>query len=210
MLQLSMLYLYAVCGIIFFNHFADVNTSYPGIFFYNYNIGCKVTASGGEVANLADAGISLSFAEGSVHSSEPRSLVVRPCFAGPFKLPDGYVSASPAYLIHIGERVTFKKDVILRIQHYASLQTEEDCDNMVFLSASSTPEYEAGFRPIYTFKEIKGAKGVFKVGDQVGEIALRHFCIVKIGDKRGRVDEELDDTQRKRHRGMVGRCLLQA
>ncbi len=45
----------------------------------------------------------------------------------------------------------------------------------------------------------KGAhiKGVFKPGDRVGQIALRYFCVVKVGKTR-REDEAPSDTQEKR------------
>ena len=117
---------------------------------------------------------------------ESVKFCIRPCFSGPFELPDQYESASPAYLIHHG-KAEFQKDLTIRIQHYASLQSEEDYEDMVFLSASSIPEYR-GSQPIYTFKDIGGSKGVFKHGDQVGEITIRHFSFFKIGKKRRRHD----------------------
>ena len=72
----------------------------------------------------------------------------------------------------------FQRDVTVKIHHYAHLKSKEDSEDMVFLSASATPEFrESG--PVYVFKEIEGAKGVFKPGYQVGEITLRHFCSIK-------------------------------
>jgi hypothetical protein len=115
---------------------------------------------------------------------------IRPCFTGPFKLPDDYESASPAYLI-LPDRTYFQKGITLRMHHHANLQSEEDCEDMAFLSASSTPEYR-DFHPVYTFKDIRQSKGIFKPGDQVGEIALRHFSWFKIARKR-----------RKRHQGII-------
>ena len=70
---------------------------------------------------------------------------------------------------------------------------------MVFLSASSTPEYKDS-RPLYIFKRIRNAKVVFKPGDQVGEIALMHFCAIKAGVKRTREDE--GDSEKK-HKGNI-------
>ena len=43
---------------------------------------------------------------------------------------------------------------------------------------------------MYIFKEIQGAKGIFKPGDQMGEISLRHFCFVRAAKrKRGDIPE---------------------
>ena len=134
---------------------------------------------------------------------DPLTLQIYPCFTGPFQLPDDCESASPAYLIKPSRRVEFKKDVRVEIHHYVCLESEEDCEDMVFLSASATPEFrESG--PVYVFKEIKEAKGVFQPGYQVGEIALRHFCLVKVG-KRKR-SESPGSSETKKSKGMT--CTL--
>ena len=145
-------------------------------------------------------GISVSIPADSLGSSaEPVELSIRPCFSGPFELPDQYESASPAYLIH-HDKMDFQKDITIRMHHYASLQSEEDCEDMAFLSASSTPEYR-GSRPVYTFKEIHGAKGIFRPGDQVGEISLRHFSFSKVARKRKRGAVASVDSQEKKDQG---------
>jgi hypothetical protein len=65
--------------------------------------------------------------------------------------------------------------------HHANLETEEDCENLMFLSASTTPEYR-GDRPVYVFREITTAKGSFRPREEQpsGEILLKHFCILGI------------------------------
>ena len=141
-------------------------------------------------------GISISVPEGSLScSEEPLELHIRPCFHGPFRLPKEYESASPAYLISLSRKITSQKDVTLRIHHHASLESEEDCEEMTFLSASSTPEYielhqdEGVVHPVYTFKKIHRANAIFKPGDQVGEISLRHFCIIKACKRKRRAED---------------------
>ena len=129
-------------------------------------------------------GISISVPEGSLSpSEEPLDLHIHPCFRGPFRLPKEYESASPAYLIRLSRKTDSQKDVTLKIIHYASLTCKEDCEDMAFFSASSTPEFK-GSELVYTFKKICGDKATFRPGDQVGEISLRHFCITKIGRRR--------------------------
>lgn len=64
------------------------------------------------------------------------------------------------------------------MHHYAHLQSEEDCNEMAFVSASITPE--GGLSgPVYKFTEMVGA-AIFNPKNPVGEIALRHFSFIKI------------------------------
>ena len=125
------------------------------------------------ICGLVDKGISVFIPENSLNIEE--EVFIHPCFSGPFELPNGYKSASPTYLITHSRRMTFLKDVTVRMHHYACLKSEEDREDMVFLSASSTPVYRESDPPVYIFRTIQGAKGIFKPGDQVGEISLRHF-----------------------------------
>jgi hypothetical protein len=75
-------------------------------------------------------------------------------------MPDGIESASPAYLITTANEVEFKKDVDVRLQHNADLQTQKDCHDMVLLQASSTPKYKGRHpSPIYEFEEFDGGGG---------------------------------------------------
>ncbi len=160
----------------------ELDSEYPGIVFFKTSTTKRIMPSTeATIHQLEDMGISINVPSCSV--GEPSSVHIRSCFSGPFELPEQYESASPTYLICHG-KMDFQKDITLRIHHYASLHSEEDCEDMAFLSASSTPEY-GGSRPLYTFNKILGTKGVFRPGEQVGEISLRHFCLVKIGKRNG-------------------------
>ena len=151
----------------------------------------QITSSGSSINQLEDMGVSLTVPEGSISSScEHIDLDIRPCFSGPFKLPPGYESASPVYLITSSRKINFLKDIIVRIYHNACLWSEEDCEDMAFFSASFKPQYIEDNQPVYTFKKIDGTNTRFKKGEQVGEISLRHFCGVKIG-KRKRSSENV-------------------
>ena len=147
-------------------------------------IQCKAAAT----VCFKSMGLSLHVPEGLLGAE----WNIHPCFTGPFKLPDKYESASPAYLI-LHNKAPFQKNVTVRMHHYANLRSEEDCKDMTFLSASSMPEYRDS-HPVYTFKEIVGSKGIFKPGDQVGEVSLRHFCLVKTV-KRKRTEKESSDPE---------------
>ena len=92
------------------------------------------------IGGVEDMGISISVTHNSIHPEGSSDISIRPCFTGPFELPENYEPASPSYLI-CHDMKDFQKDVTIRMHHYASLQGEEDCEDMAFLTASSTPEY---------------------------------------------------------------------
>ena len=176
---------------------------FPGITFHHelkdITLEKEVTPEKEVTLKLKATGIQLSIpADDSkpISLEETLSLTVRTCFNGPFELPDDYESASPAYLI---KHSKFQNDITVKIHHYVRLESEKDCDDMVFLSASSTPEFrEIG--PMYVFKEIKGAKGVFKPQCQVGEIKLSHFCLIKAA-KRKRNSSQSSASKKRKGKG---------
>lgn len=134
------------------------------------------------VGNLIHSGILVSIPEGSLSPEEEVDLLIRPCSSGPFELPAGYEPASPAYLITTTRNVKFCKDLTIKIHHYASLESQEDCDQMVFLSAEQIP-VNGKSGPVYVFEEIEQSKGKFNANSEIGEIALRHFSLLKIARK---------------------------
>ena len=155
------------------------SSEFPGIVFYQDPIVHEVITS--EEVVIEGPGITLTIPENWLSpEEEPVTLFIHP-FSGPFDLPDDYESASPAYLIRHSRRVKFQKNVAVKIQHYACLESEKDCDNMAFLAASTTPKLR-GSRSVYVFQKIL-EMGMFRPGSQVGEITLRHFCIIKTGSK---------------------------
>ena len=174
-----------------------MHSNHPGIFFLKSSIVVHLTVEHTSISRLEDMGIEITIPENSL--KEPLELSIHPCFSGPFDLPHGYESASPAYLIKHSKKVDFLKDVTVKIQHYACLQSEEDCEDMVFLSASSIPQYRES-SPVYVFREMQGEKGRFRPGDKVGEVSLRHFCVLKLGKrKRGMIP----DSSPKKYKGVI-------
>ena len=142
-----------------------------------------ITSQGATIQS-PHTGISLSIPEQALSSTEKDvDLLIHPCLNGPFELPAGYESASPAYLIQPNRRVDIHKDVTLRIHHYASLQSEEDCKEMTFFSASPTLLYRQS-KPVYIFKEMIQSPGVFRPNSPIGEIVVKHFCFVNICRRR--------------------------
>ena len=130
--------------------------------------------------------------QGALSSKESSKVNISPCFAGPFKLPDDYEPASPAYLI-CHNNADFLKDIRIKIQLYITIESKDNCQDMAFFSASSIPEFKED-RPVYPFKIIPSAKTRFKPGYQFGEVSLRHFCLVRVGKRKKSNNSSQQDT----------------
>ena len=171
-------------------------TSFPGILF-SEGVKKETITSAEKDISLEEVGISLSIPKDAVSSTDPPvEIQIQPCFSGSWELPMGVELVSPAYIVKPNREVEFKKNVLVKIWHHANLESEEDCEDMAFLTASSTPEYR-GTCPVYVFREIKGVQGSFTPRQEqpVGEIGLKHFCIVGIGEKRRRDDNSDAETE---------------
>lgn len=172
-------------------HSSEINHRYPMITFFKKSTSKRITSDGATIIDrLQDMGIYISVPENTLSSTEePLDIQIRPCYCGPFKLPPKYRSVSPTYLIQHSREANFQKDITVRIHHYAC---EEYREKVVFLSASSTPEYrqlsKRGIHyPEYIFKEcIPGA--VTSCEDQIGETTLRHFCLVTAGVEGSKIE----------------------
>jgi hypothetical protein len=177
---MSVVFLSAKSSFSLYYLHADFEPEYPGIVFHKKSVSVNITSSGATIDQLQDMGVSISVPEDSVET--PLDLHIRPCFHVPSRLPENCRSASPAYLITHGGR-GFQKGITIRIHHQACLTSEEDSARMSFVSASSTPEQrgsEQGPYSIYSFEKISGNTSKFTQEDQVGEITLRHFCLIMV------------------------------
>ena len=174
----------------------------------------NITLQGETIDRLKDIGISILVPKDAIKTNI--ELYIRPCFYVPFQLPPEYEPASPAYLIRHCKKIEFLKDVIVRIHHYAHLETEDDCEDMAFFSASFSQSHECEYNFDYDdyktilcenvdFKKICGVNR-FSKDDQIGEISLRHFCVLKIGRKR--IIEEDSEKNEKKHKGTMSFILL--
>ena len=181
--------------------------SFPGILFSGGVRKESITAAGKDIC-LQDVGISLSIPKDALPSADPPlDIHIQPCFSGSFEMPQNVELVSPAYIVSPSRKVAFQKEVLVKIWHHANLETEKDCEDMVFLSASTTPQYR-GDTPVYVFKKIR-VKGSFRPGEEqpVGQIALKHFCILSLGKRRHA--ESDDSPESKRQRSSLGNLTIQ-
>ena len=113
-------------------------------------------------------------------------LLIQPSFSGSFEIPEDMEPASPAYLIETSEQIVLKKPLMMKMQHSFKLRSQEDCKNIMFLRASSDPEYR-GSNPVYVFKEVEDIRGTFTIKSQFGEVALTNFSWWGAFIKKGRI-----------------------
>ena len=132
--------------------------------------------SKGAQLDLPDIGLSISIPEQTQEGDVDRlsDFLIRPCLSGPFILPDGYVLASPVYVIEASEQGVLQKPCTVQIQHFVRVSNEEDCKNMVFVSSDAKLLSSGEYR----FKMIDEPKMKFSPGSHCGEIELKHFCLL--------------------------------
>ena len=143
-----------------------------------------MTTEGGCIS-WKEIGVEFDIPRGAVPEGKSLELSVWPSIAGPFALPDGYDLASPVYLI--SPTFNFTCNITLRMYHYCSLETEQQCDNMVFISSPTTPNVEQP-HPQYKFRVL--SKGSFLPSEPYGCVSLKHFCNLAVGVKRKRSSSE--------------------
>ena len=131
------------------------------------------------VYTTQNAEIKIFIPKGMIKDNEKAKLLVKEAIDGPFEFPHGCKAVSPVYLVEPSKGVKLQKGVTVHIRHTATVQSEEDCKALTFMSAASTPQ-NTKHGPSYRFKRIIKAKGVFEPGSQYGKITLDHYCLICI------------------------------
>ena len=175
----------AASGIIITFNYSDsheYDALHPDICFFGHPFKGRVGRKG---LALSCPGLTLTIPPGAV--SKDVDIFIRPCLSGPFVLPDGYEIASPPYLIYPHTR--FEKAVELSLDHFMHLESEEDCEEMTFISASAKPFYEHWYsNPKYRFS-VFYKKGAFEVGSKKAVVKLTHFCIIATARRKRRNED---------------------
>ena len=166
-------------SLLYSHHQSDEN--YPDVCFLGNPLEFTVSFQGGHFAPPA-YGISLSIPPNVVPPETVQKIFIRPCVSGPFKYPNGYEPFSAVYLITPKAKnveLRLEQKVELRLEHYARLETDEQANQMTFLSANP-PERDSGQHEI-EFRPVKGGK--FRVHQRYGALQVKHFCYITIGGR---------------------------
>ena len=129
-----------------------------------------ITSKGGEINLKEEIGVTLSIPRNSTTKEEQVNFVTG--FRGTCEMPEGVGSASPAYLIKTTNEVEFRENIDMTLQHTSNLQTVDDCEEMMFLKASTTSEDSDS---ILSFEIIDSADVKFIPGERHGSIKQRNF-----------------------------------
>ena len=110
-----------------------------------------ITSRAKEIDLKEEMGMAISIPRNAAVREEQIQLTAS--FSGAYKLPEDVTSVSPAYIIETSREVEFRKDVEVKLQHTARLQTAEDRQDVMVMKASNKTPSQRG-----KFEEIVGAK----------------------------------------------------
>ena len=82
--------------------------------------------------------------ENALRELETIQIEIRSCLAGPFDIPDDVSLVSPVFKITMVPHVTFLRPVSLTIHHFAYLESEEDCKELVLLTSPAERDPKTG------------------------------------------------------------------
>ena len=174
------------------------DNKYPGIRFFGEPLQHLVTSLDGYISWWEEIGVEFEIPPGAVQEGRELDLTVWPCSSGPFHPPDDYELASPVFLI--SPSFDFSREITLRMGHFSKLETEEDRERMVFLSAHPSPHsvVEGAREPVYHYQCRVLEGGVFTPHQQYGTVLLKHFCFVSSGRRKRKKPSEASTSKRSR------------
>lgn len=155
---------------------ADFNPEFPGIAFSK---SCAEKVVGSNGATVIGEGISLTVPQYAIQPGDSVPIALQACLDGPFILPDDTVLVSPVY--RIAPPCVFHQDVTLTIEHFAELETIEDCNEIVFITSPTKPKIRPHKEEAYWKFRILDTKPECTPKSQRGNIHLRHFCLGALG-----------------------------
>lgn len=157
----------------------------PGMTFFESIRGATITAEEIKLDFEQEVGVSLSIPENSIGEEENVEIFILPAFSGPYAGHEDFEPVSPAYLIKPNREIKFNRDITVRIQHNAKLETEQDCEDLVVMRASSIPVYRGPlFSPLYVFHEVNRSRVKFSLdGGPFGEVTTNQFSMFMVWRK---------------------------
>ena len=154
---------------------ASFNPDFPGIVFSKKCVEKRVDHRG---ATVVGEGIKLRVPENAVQSGDSVNIELQSCIEGPFVLPHDTVLVSPVY--RIAPSFVFHEKVMLTIEHFAVLESDEDCDEVVFITSPKKPKIREKTDKVDWKFEVY-AKSECAVRSQHGDVCLKHFCLGALG-----------------------------
>lgn len=129
-----------------------------------------VTHEGGKIVG---EGICLFIPPQAIPKDDSPTITLQACIGGPFYLSKGLQFVSPVYLAQ--PPFAFHENVALSLEIFARLESEEDCNKLVFMTSPSKHDIIDG-EPRWKFEVNEDELPIFHVGEKMGTIELKHFC----------------------------------
>lgn len=136
-----------------------------------------ITPNGGKINFEDETGMSLSIPENATDQKVGLSLAISLSQAS--EMPDNVDPVSPVYVLEIATEIKFRKEVEMKLQHTANLQTAEDCKDMVVLMSHDSS-------PALKFEEMEGGSVEFHRNGRFGMLKMKSLfsSSFKIGRKK--------------------------
>ncbi len=130
-----------------------------------------------------DNGVKVTVPASAVSPGSSARITVQPSLASRsvFVLPEGIVSAGPAYLI---SSEGLSGEVTVDMEHHVNVTSREDADDLAFLEADSSPT-RLGGGLVYQYHEVPKGNTEFTPGANRGRLTLytRLKKFFKVGRK---------------------------
>lgn len=144
---------------------------FPGVVFSKRKEEVTITKKGGKIEG---EGVSLTVPPGAVNDEVTISL--QACIGGPFCLPEDLAFISPVYLIQ--PPCVFHSALTLSIKMFVDLETQEDCDEVVFVTSPTKKVLNEDNEAQWNFRTYGSPR--LTIGERNGEIDLKHFCFAAL------------------------------
>lgn len=144
-----------------------------------------ITPRGKEIDLQDEMGMSISIPRDAMITEEQIHLATT--FSGAYSMREDVESVSPAYSIDTAKNIEFSKDVEVKLQHTANLETAEDQEDMMVLRATS--QGDSSSVSVHRFEELKGARVEFGARHVVMKIKSFVSSIFKVGKRKRKGSE---------------------
>lgn len=153
------------------------NVDFPGVVFSKHCAEKLVDSNGGTVIG---EGIQLDIPENAIVPGDSVHIALQGCLGGPFLLPSDITLASPVY--RIAPPCAFRCEVVLTIEHFAELESAEDCKDIVFITSPTKPKIHKSAQ--WKFRVCDQARLECELRGRKVKLHLRHFCLGAVGRRK--------------------------
>ena len=153
-------------------------TNFPGVVFSKFCAEKEVDCNGGTITG---EGIELIVPRNAIKSGDSVKIELQGCLGGPFKFPKDIMPVSPIY--RIAPPFVFHQEVTLKMEHFAVLESPDECEEMVFISSPTKPRMRKHKEtPYWKFKVFGQLECAPR--SRHGVVQLTHFCFGGLGRRR--------------------------